>query len=765
MTAFRSGIQGITGAWKDLRTYRRSPERVLEKSKVAFKIDTAGLKVAWWHLIIHMVPTAIMLTILSLTWRNVYWTDAGDRGFNVILSSLQFAAKAHEILILMSVSAIVLHTTRQHLVEGGVGLELLDSAYRLGGLVSLFHPSFWASFNSQLSATSPKLSWSWNLPFLILSTILLTATVGPSSAIVVIPKLDWWPDYPEYSSGATIWKPGSLVDYYPLDFTSEVFPSVNCTHPNPEDIQYCPPKDYELLLGWKKAFDNNPPNISIAAISDNIYRWLTSSHYPDRAQPAIATSVSEWFSSDIGYFWTALALENGDGAARPLLTPALPEGQRFLQPLVQVECEVSTYMNGSQVNLPHYNLKTPPLNDYDNGTWPIPGGILNRLAKASGGSALPSGRMPQFGFSLIDLSDHSRRPSLGMVLTCPSEDSDIEPSNGSVLVHACSVDARWVPHEVHIDPVVNDFIQGGLFDPSDYVASGKLDADIEAQSQDNSTAFQQIMIDSSYAEALAFTPGQLDPSDNSQPAILNILPGNVSNTSCLNTEGVETNETCWCWDMYLHEDTIDDGTSLIVSTSFAFTIASALAQHRGYTSRMRILDDQIDDKYSYLQDLTYSWGVSTNPSRSQAIEQMYKDFPIYENGTGFPVLYTDEWFPMTVRFSRYGYGYGLRGLTTYLAMAVLLVHVALALAHIAMILVTGWTSSVWDSMGEMMALAINSEPSSSLGNTCVGIDKTSTWRKIVQVREVREGHLSLLIQDDVDDNSIYRRPQAGKKYG
>lgn len=103
-----------------------------------------------------------------------------------------------------------------------------------------------------------------------------------------------------------------------------------------------------------------------------------------------------------------------------------------------------------------------------------------------------------------------------------------------------------------------------------------------------------------------FIPDQLDPSDSSQPTILNILPDNISNTSCLNTEGVGTNETCWFWDMYLHDDLTYDRTSLTASTSVAFTVASAMAQHHGYTSRIRILESQTDDEYSSLQDLSKS---------------------------------------------------------------------------------------------------------------------------------------------------------------
>lgn len=74
-------------------------------------------------------------------------------------------------------------------------------------------------------------------------------------------------------------------------------------------------------------------------------------------------------------------------------------------------------------------------------------------------------------------------------------------------------------------------------------------------------------------------------------------------------------------------------------------------------------------------------------------------------------------------------------------------------------------SDAWGSIGEIIALAVNSEVAPSLKNTCVGIEETKTWKHIIQVREIDDGHLGLIVRDDVNDSKWYNRPQEGKKYG
>lgn len=56
---------------------------------------------------------------------------------------------------------------------------------------------------------------------------------------------------------------------------------------------------------------------------------------------------------------------------------------------------------------------------------------------------------------------------------------------------------------------------------------------------------------------------------------------------------------------------------------------------------------------------------------------------------------------------QYGYGYGLGGIVIYLAVAVLLIHVTLAIIHMGILLAGGLTIRAWSSMGEMMVLSFN----------------------------------------------------------
>jgi hypothetical protein len=101
---------------------------------------------------------------------------------------------------------------------------------------------------------------------------------------------------------------------------------------------------------------------------------------------------------------------------------------------------------------------------------------------------------------------------------------------------------------------------------------------------------------------------------------------------------------------------------------------------------------------------------------------------------------------------RYSYVCGVGGQSgdfmMIFAAAILLLHVLLALIHIAVVIYGGSRSNAWGKWGELLALAINSAPTSALQNTCAGIDKSETWSQVVRVREITDGHLELLFDPD-----------------
>lgn len=97
----------------------------MEEPRVAVRIDRPA---ALLRCLIHLIPVAITLGILQLSFRTIFWQNiGGSDNQNSVLDGLQFGAKFHEICIVASLSEMVLHRIHHDLCQGeGVPLGLLD---------------------------------------------------------------------------------------------------------------------------------------------------------------------------------------------------------------------------------------------------------------------------------------------------------------------------------------------------------------------------------------------------------------------------------------------------------------------------------------------------------------------------------------------------------------------------------------------------------------------------------------------------------------
>ena len=77
------------------------------------KLPTKEYKLAFSLWALHLLlPVAVSFAILQLTFRHLYWRDVEVPGTSQILGVFQVSAKAHEILIIYSLSKIVLYHLR-----------------------------------------------------------------------------------------------------------------------------------------------------------------------------------------------------------------------------------------------------------------------------------------------------------------------------------------------------------------------------------------------------------------------------------------------------------------------------------------------------------------------------------------------------------------------------------------------------------------------------------------------------------------------------
>lgn len=129
---------------------------------------------------------------------------------------------------------------------------------------------------------------------------------------------------------------------------------------------------------------------------------------------------------------------------------------------------------------------------------------------------------------------------------------------------------------------------------------------------------------------------------------------------------------------------------------------------------------------------------------------------LYDSGVEVN-LTRKEWtenflYELEIRVHWYGYGYGLRTKTVIFGITILLLHglfTLLFMPYISFMFFCrgGWVSATWENMGDFAAMLINSTTADKLQNTCAGVEKLSTWRQRVKIRETAEHHLDVTSGD------------------
>jgi hypothetical protein len=136
--------------------------------------------------LVHLAPITITTGVLSLTFLQRFWTTPSSET-NTVLNVLQFAAQLHGSLIIMSLSAIILDLVRHKLKrKQGISHGLLSSSFQLNSLTYLFGTEFWSGW---------KQKGDGDLAFLATFLFVFVLALGcqPSSAIAMIPRLQFWP--------------------------------------------------------------------------------------------------------------------------------------------------------------------------------------------------------------------------------------------------------------------------------------------------------------------------------------------------------------------------------------------------------------------------------------------------------------------------------------------------------------------------------------------------------------------------------------------
>lgn len=174
--------------------------------------------------------------------------------------------------------------------------------------------------------------------------------------------------------------------------------------------------------------------------------------------------------------------------------------------------------------------------------------------------------------------------------------------------------------------------------------------------------------------------------------------------------------------------------------------------------------------------LAHTLYLTDSLRRAQSFFRYYSALEVEKSET--LTLDPERWTKLDYRLYHQVHAYKFEGSIIKLSMSVLLVHMMLVYAHLLLLVAgDGWCSRAWSELGELIALAILTQPSPLLQDAGGGIKNWQTWRLRTFVREVTpDGRLELVLKETVgspmvlveledgQDGALIE-PEADRRYG
>lgn len=694
------------------------------------------------QLLVHCTSVCATAAILTLAATNVYFADVTSANVNIFLNLFQLAAKAHEILITASMTAVVLYFIRLGLLgQQGISYGFLTPGFQLTNPDLLISSAFWRGFRdgSKRNGRTKTIA----LGALVILATLLVLLSGPSSAILMLPQLNWWSVKDPFSgTGALtflITPTASSRDIWPSDFstinwdyceTSGSTPGVGCLYAGWPQIVNFPwatqLQEYRSITP-NVTFDiNNPTDLNAQALS--LRRYVTTEDNGQLGNWAIASSVSAQVATNLGTMWQYSQQMNFTLAqrGRPLITlSSAAKEDPLMSPLVQVQC--SNYHRTTVGQTSDLKLQ-------------FPGNLLVRPNQDSLhqwedhwiASVKPASwnYSVYFHISWIELPEPRVK---GLVVSwSPGED---EKRN----LLACTIYPLWVPVTMSLDPRSDNAVI--LNSPSPKAAV----MNTAVMSQAREMRLEESFLRDLNHRIVADSTGHDYYYPTASNTTLEIILQTVYVT------GVRTTAESLVNDSYSFNGDFEVLPGLFAK-ALSLTVTDALARiflfdfgtiiyYGGNPSQC-----PINDSGPYTEPQVAGVGVGWAFGGSTMIN-CSREFPSYARDIGFVEL---EW-----DVQEYGYAWSFNRITVFLAAAVLGLHVLVVAVHVVAAAFYNRQPNRWNKLSEIFSLAFFSPaPEPLMDAQGAGLSSCRPiYSRSVKVRESDSGQSLHLMIDDASNET------------
>lgn len=698
-----------------------SGKKTSEQTKVAMYQHRghAGLRSA----AIHIIPVAAVLALIILNCKQLYIGGEleGHTGQDTEkLGALQFAAKLLELFILASLGTIIFTYIRRELVLGaGIPFGALFVGFQIDSISLLWSPEFLGTMYQKWNAPRAR---KLTLVSSIVVCTLLGVSVGPSSANLMRPRLDFWP-----AGGTSFWinitgaalSPQILSDSPSLEHCAVDTGDAACPYGDWQMIQ----QEYHAFWPRLVPMGSMPLHISIP------------SSYSLRAMQVFQRSSSDaWGANTYNAIWgskfslaTVPTAPIADGLAEVARLWSRAMGAtnhahfqwrkdvKFTteapQSTVYARCSENIVDNSTDLSNLQLSFPVLPSFSYDrqdgnDATIYQEGFHLDTTAATLG--AVKDRLTPGTAPALIFIEEGGMLNATNSTLLAVA--TFVDSTNNTSLFYCCSIDSRQTRTEL-------------VTTRNEYKLVVGLPPDWESGTVN--TSLQKIIPSAAWARYL-------------NPALSNQNATAFSNIAA----------TAGMWNTSL--PSAPYYFPAIVESILTTMVANGMARASYNASMVTRLKGRGGDRNQWNARGWYDYLFPRH---------------LFGNGTSIFDISPAEQAAATefqMSAAAQGYAYSYKGALQQAAIAVLLLYVLLAVGHLAYSLSTGWTSTAWETLPEIAALAMNSRRTEVLHNTGAGIATVGVFEETVKVRARDANNLEFVFDDTQQNVFLVRknRPYA-----
>ena len=652
----------------------------------------------------------------------------------------QIAAKILEIVCVASMTTVVLHVLRHDLMRGGVPLGFIGS-----GIFFSQANCFWSP-EMLVGALHCVKSWKrLRLLMIIIVAGVLALLIAPAAAVLLQPSIQNVP-----AGGTAYFLPATPDQLWPSkvdgsDELSECFgeyatQNVLCASAGFESLRLYFMNfnaSFNVPFMMLDTYDMSP--LVIQSLAGKIPRLINSgtvfgfNRETSIFQPNAVTAIlQEYLTGDWRYgtqHWSGsrFSAEREYQYANERLSSVITTS-----PAVLTRCAPAQNVSAGPVEV-NFPVKT----------W-----ATRALTPAMTGSSQWEDALMPVNVTILDSSFSNNLQSEWIAL--PTD--QFGPVSGGMLMHfpgntsqavvGCSVSASWFSGEVTSDSFSNE----AAWSITDAGKSGaRIRTDLNASSTEAHDYRRLITIDKSWMRTLTpFAPCEDCSNQSNKLTILERLFSDVGLTTVLDDMRVQgqarynsSTNTCVLQPSdpsetdvdRLNRSDCDNGNKrMLLELILASIFANGLSR---YGSRRVFDPDSMSSRNDPLR-----WELKALPKASNYYASLLTTSQ--HHNAVLPAPPNSDYVNLRMRVEVVGYAWYASGFSDYLAITVVVIYMLVALAHTAWVLVKGVTSSSWDTVTELLALALRSPVSDQLRGSGAGIERLGTYGRLTRLRAMRE---------------------------